>query len=292
MFKRAVITDEISQDMPRAIEIMKAYGMDGAELRSVWGKPPHELDQEELRTIKWQLDRAGLEMPCIAAPIFKCKLHSQSDFEAHLAILDHCMDMSEYFGSRLIRGFTFWSEGTFDESLPVIVKKLRTAERALAKRGMLLVIEYDPATSAGTTQKLEVILKQVASEHIQALYDPGNNIYDPEGEEPFPVGYERIKPWIRHVHVKDVRRKGKDGLPEAAVVGEGDVGFAALFERLVKDGYRGWASLETHYRRAAAISTELLHRPMGYSFSEGGEEASKDCLEAWNRILSERGLIP
>ena len=184
MFKRAVITDEISQDMPRAIKVMKEYGMDGAELRSVWGKPPHELDDEELRTIKWQLDRAGLEMPCIAAPVFKCRLYSQSDFESHLAILDHCMDMSDLFGSKLIRGFTFWAEGTFDESVPEIVKKLRIAERAIANRGKLLVIEYDPATSAGTTQKLEVILRQVASEHIQALFDPGNNIYDANAKPP------------------------------------------------------------------------------------------------------------
>ena len=88
---------------------------------------------------------------------------------------------------------------------------------------------------------------------------------------------------------KDVKRRGKDGKPEAAIVGEGDVGFASLFERLVKDGYRmgvaGDALSEgrCHIYRAS-------HRPMGYSFSEGGEEASIDCLKAWDRILKERGL--
>jgi len=29
----------------------------------------------------------------------------------------------------------------------------------------------------------------------------------------------------------------------------------------------------------------------GYAFSEGGEEASIECLEAWNRIMREKGLI-
>lgn len=292
MFKRAVITDEISQDIRRAADVMCEYGMDGAELRSVWGKAPQDLSDSELREIKAVLDAKDLLVPCIAAPVFKCKLHSQSEFEAHLAILKRCMEMADLFGAKLIRGFTFWAEGEFSYSVPTIVEKLKEAEKLLSKKDMQLVIEYDPATSAGTTQKLEVILKKVASEHIQALFDPGNNIYDPEGERPFPDGYERIKPWMKHIHVKDVNRREAGLEPESVLLGEGEVNFPDLFERLVDDGYEGWTSLETHYRKAAAISTELLHRPMGYSFSEGGEEASRECLDAWNRMLAERGLIP
>ncbi len=291
MFKRAVMTDEISQDLGRALDVMSRFGMDGAEIRSVWGKPPQELDDAQVADIRRALDARGMQMPCVAGPIFKCKLHSQSEFEAHLAILKRCMYMAEQLGAKLIRGFTFWAEGDFLESVPVIVEKLRAAEKLLSKKDMQLVIEYDPATSAGTTQKLEVILKQVASEHIQALYDPGNNIYDPEGERPFPDGYERIKPWIKHVHVKDIVRKAASGQPEAVVIGDGEVGFPDLFVRLANDGYEGWTSLETHYRKVSAISTELLHRPGGYAFSEGGEEASIECLEAWNRIMREKGLI-
>ncbi len=291
MFKRAVITDEISQDIRRAADVMAEYGMDGAELRSVWGKAPQDLTDSELGEIKAVLDGKGLLVPCIAAPVFKCRLHSQSEFEAHLNILRRCMDMAEFFGGKLIRGFTFWAEGDFLESVPTIVEKLKEAEKLLSKKDMQLVIEYDPATSAGTTQKLEVVLKQVASGHIQALFDPGNNIYDLEGERPFPEGYERIKPWIRHVHVKDVVRREAGAEPESVLLGEGEVNFPDLFVKLAEDGYEGWASLETHYRKAAAISTELLHRPMGYSFSEGGEEASRECLKAWNGMLAERGLI-
>ena len=34
------------------------------------------------------------------------------------------------------------------------------------------------------------------------------------------------------------------------------MGFPALFAQLVADAYDGWASLETHYRKAAAIPEE------------------------------------
>ena len=101
MFKRAVITDEISQDIRRAADVMAEYGMDGAELRSVWGKAPQDLTDSELGEIKAVLDGKGLLVPCIAAPVFKCRLHSQSEFEAHLNILRRCMDMAEFFGAKL-----------------------------------------------------------------------------------------------------------------------------------------------------------------------------------------------
>ena len=41
MFKKGVITDEISQDMGQAVELASKYGLDGVEIRSVWEKSPH-----------------------------------------------------------------------------------------------------------------------------------------------------------------------------------------------------------------------------------------------------------
>ncbi len=291
MFRRAVITDEISQDLDRALAVARRFGLEGAELRSVWDRNPQELADDELDRIEALLKKHGMMMPCVAAPVFKCQLHSESDYAAHLAILRRCAAMAKRFGSRLVRGFTFWASGDFEDSLPLIVERLRGAESVLRETGAVLVLEYDPATSASTTQKLERVLSQVASEHIQALFDPGNNIYDSEGEAPVPDGYERLKPWIKHVHVKDVVRQGASGKSEAVVVGQGEVGFLELFAALAADGYDGWASLETHYRKAAAISDALLHRPAGSAFSEGGEEASIECLTAWNDIMRELGLM-
>jgi hypothetical protein len=55
---------------------------------------------------------------------------------------------------------------------------------------------------------------------------------------------------------------------------------------LVRDGYTGCASLETHYRVKAHLSEEAVNRPGGSAFSEGGEEASRLCLEAWNEMMT------
>ena len=181
MFRRAVITDEISQDFERAVILAKRYGLDGVELRSAWDRNPHELDDDQLDRIASILAAQGMLMPCVAAPVFKCELHSESEFQAHLGILRRSAEIARKLGAGLLRGFTFWAHGQFDTDLPLIVERLRKAEPILSKAGVVLVIEYDPATSASTTQKLERVLSRLSSEHIRALFDPGNNIYDPEG---------------------------------------------------------------------------------------------------------------
>lgn len=44
MFKYGVITDEISQDFETALDVAAKYKLDGVEIRSVWDKSAHELD--------------------------------------------------------------------------------------------------------------------------------------------------------------------------------------------------------------------------------------------------------
>ena len=52
MFKRGVITDEISQQFEEAVELAVRYKLDSVEIRSVWEKVPHELDKEDIKKLK------------------------------------------------------------------------------------------------------------------------------------------------------------------------------------------------------------------------------------------------
>ena len=63
--------------------------------------------------------------------------------------------------------------------------------------------------------------------------------------------------------------------------------WTAQLAALKEDGYKGYISLETHYRKGIKISEELLRQPGGADFSECGLEASEECLEALQDILGE-----
>lgn len=288
--KRAIITDEISQDLSRAISIAEEYGLDGVELRSVWDKGVHDLSQEELDEVKRMLKTHGLAVPCIAAPVFKCDLDNESDYEAHIEILRKSARAAAKLGCSLVRGFTFWARGDFEDKLPIIAGKIAASEPVLREFGVKLAIEYDPGTSANDSHNLVAVLRRVNSPLIGAIWDPGNSVYVP-GAERFPRDYERLRPYILHVHIKDVKVDERSGKAEACRVGTGDVGFRAVLRRLADDGYAGWVSLETHYRLRSSISDELLARPGGSAFSEGGEEASRESLESLNEIMRAEGLL-
>jgi sugar phosphate isomerase/epimerase len=75
-------------------------------------------------------------------------------------------------------------------------------------------------------------------------------------------------------------------------IGEGGyIDFPGQFKALQDMGYEGACSLETHWRPASELSTELMNKPGGAAFSEGGEEASRICLENITRILQDLGAI-
>lgn len=60
------------------------------------------------------------------------------------------------------------------------------------------------------------------------------------------IFYSFIKPYIRHVHLKDhIRAKGRDGL---CLPGKGDIPLDAILRRLIADGYNGFYSFEWEKR--------------------------------------------
>ncbi len=285
MFKRAVVTDEISQDFDLAISIAKSYQLDGVELRSAWEKNPHELTATEINHLKVKVAENQLQVPCLAAPLFKCRLHSVTEYREHLQILERTIQVAHALGSKLIRGFTFWDEGDFNANLPRIIAKITSIEPILRQNDITLVIESDPATSANSSQKLGMVLANINSDFIKALWDPGNNLYVADAERPFPEGYQRLKPHIAHIHVKDIQLDPTTGKADGCALGHGIVGFQEIFETLAHHQYRGWLSLETHYRIHNKISEELLALPKGSAFSLGGEAATRQCLDNWHTMF-------
>ena len=50
--KLAVITDEISMDFPYALDVMREYGVESAELRSAWDKNIVDLADDDVAKMK------------------------------------------------------------------------------------------------------------------------------------------------------------------------------------------------------------------------------------------------
>lgn len=284
LFKLGVITDEISQDFEVALSVAAKYQLDAVEIRSVWDKSAHELGNSDIAKIKGLLDKTGLQVCAISSQFFKCSMNNAAEISAHMEILDKCTRLAQELGTSLIRGFTFWNEGAFDTNFTQILNRFRAPVRMLQKKGMTLVLESDPSVYASNAQKLKRIIEGLGLACVKALWDPGNDIYDPDGEKPFPDGYGIIKPYMAHMHLKDAA-KSENGKITGMPVGQGQVDYIGQLQALINDGYTGYVVLETHYRPKHEISDKLMLMPKGSAFSYLGKEATEECLENWFTMM-------
>lgn len=288
MVKYGVITDEISQDIFEAAELAKKFNLDGIEIRSVNDRGPHLLNEDDIKQIKEAMAKYDLKCCGISAPFFKCNCN-EKEINESIEILKKCIHLAKELGTKHIRGFAFFKEKELDEALPDIIKAYKSIESILEENDVYLLLESDPTVNACCGEELAKVIKAINMDRVKGLWDPGNDIYSPSSEVPFPDGYNFMKGLVSHVHIKDAAKK-EDGTIGGVPFGEGEVDFSGQLTALKNDGYSGWIVMETHYRVAIDIPEELLVRPSGSTFSLGGYEATEICLKNFFDMVNKIGL--
>jgi sugar phosphate isomerase/epimerase len=278
----AVITDEIDADLDRAAAVMAEYGVRGAELRQIWDRNISEATPEQLQRAKEVLNAHGIRVIGIASPFYKCDLageesegptgplHSASarGLAEQIAILEKCIRTAHFFDTNLVRVFTFWKHGPLTPRIEEMIVDAFVEPAEIAQReGVILGLENEGACYIGTGAETARILAKIDSPVVRAVWDPGNSFH--RGERPFPNGYEAVKPFITHVHVKDAVAPPDGSGVRWAVVGEGEIDWAGQLTALKQSGYDGWISLETHYH--------------GH---ETKEASTRACLEGLIRLMA------
>jgi L-ribulose-5-phosphate 3-epimerase len=289
MFRTGVISDEISQDLNVAIELSKKFHLDAIEIRSVSDKGPFEFSDEDISDIKKAVFGAGMKFSAISSPFFKCDLNNKDEISQNIKGLERCIKMADIFDTRLIRGFTFWKSGTLASCLEQIVERFQKPIEMLKQNGMIMALESDPSVNASTAFQLSEVIEAIDAPQVKALWDPGNNIYFPGAEIPYPDGYNRIKKHIVHVHLKDAVLDA-DGNAVGCRFGEGNVDFKGQLQRLIDDRYEGYAVMETHYRKARTLSKGALELPGGSNFSADGYEPTSESLESLMSMMQQLKL--
>lgn len=265
-FRVAVISDEITQDFGRALEIIsQEFGLGWVELRGLWNKNLLKMDDKELGEAKKLIDKYQLKVSDIGSPLFKVdwpgaplSKHAEGprdQFGADFAfkqqdeILERSIAAAKRFGTGRVRCFDFWR---LDDPTPyraAMDEKLRDAAEKAGKQGIILVLENEMSCNSGTGAEAARTLGAVQSKYLMVNWDPGNAAM--LGEVPYPDGYARLpKERIGHCHCKDARPKTSGTGREWAPMGGGIVDWLGQFRALKKDGYRLATSLETHWRGA------------------------------------------
>jgi L-ribulose-5-phosphate 3-epimerase len=287
-FRLSVITDEITQDFGRALEVAaKEFGLGFVELRGLWNKNIVALDAKEVSEARKLLEQYELKVTDIASPLFKVdwpgapksKYSPQgSSYGANFSfpqqdeVLERAANMANAFGTDRIRLFDFWRleddkpyRGEMDE-------KLREFSEKAAKQRMILILENEYECNTATGPESARTLSAVKNKNFFLNWDPGNAAR--LGDKAFPEGYALLpKERIGHMHLKDVKRT-ESGNYEWECMGRGIIDYEAQFRAMLRDGYRGTMSLETHWNGAGNM-----------------EESSRQSMAGTKTLLRKAGAL-
>jgi sugar phosphate isomerase/epimerase len=146
------------------------------------------------------------------------------------------------------------------------VEAVRPAADYAGRHGVAIVLENEAHDDSGTAAGVRAIVEAVGSPYFGTLFDACN--YYQAGEEAFPYAYEVLKQHVRYAHVKGGCRYRPDllphahrggtlrGIPDAHIgyvpIADGAVNVDGLLQRLARDGYDGFVTLEPHVPPAEA----------------------------------------
>jgi sugar phosphate isomerase/epimerase len=258
-FRIAAITDEFCPELDRAIRSMAQIGMTGAELRMVDGKNIVDLTDEELDRAIALVRGQGLEIVSIASPLLKCVLTGappvedrwqQDSFASKHTLADQpriaarAIEVARRTGAKVIRVFSYWRTVDPAACHDRIVAALRGLADQAAPHGLTMGLENEHACNVATGAEAARVLAAVDHPNLKLVWDPANAYV--AGDTPFPDGYSKLPPGrIAHVHAKDCVLV--DGKPNWSEMGKAKIDWKGQIAALVRDGYHGWISLETHW---------------------------------------------
>ncbi len=266
-FRLGVTTDEIDEDPLTAVRFLREFNLNWAEVRNVWGKYNTEQPVEKIQELKKIFDENQIKLSILGTGFFKVPLpaetpQGQALLDKQWELLDRAIVRAKIMGTDQLRvfGFTYKSGEVPDKAnYPRIYELLRQASRLAKAKGIRLAMENVNTSYVWSSMETAQVLKHVKDDNFGLTWDPNNAAQT--GEKSFPEGYKRLDAArIFHVHLRDFRKEA-DGKVDWCAVGEGEMDNLGQIRSLLKDGYKGNFTLETHYKspqgKAHASRTSL-----------------------------------
>ena len=269
-----VITDGISREFERALDVMLEHGLRHAELQYVWDKEVGDLSDAQIGRVQELVRKRGMQVICISRHIFAGLPVGQTEVgdSAHrrqMAALRNCIDTAKLLDCGLVRIMSFrkemilfgsggaeqWnvSTGAWEKLKLLLGPAVQLAEDA----GVTLVVETGNNAMITSGYLGRKLVDEMGSPRLRVLWDPGNSLYC--AEPAFPDGYRALRGCLGHVHVKDLLVDIPKATVQQVRYGTGQMApyLAGIAAALEADGYPG------------AVSLESVYRPAGGSFEDG-----------------------
>jgi sugar phosphate isomerase/epimerase len=270
MFTLSGFADEISPDLVEQLDALQRLSIRYLELRGVWGKNVLALDDREIKAIKTELKKRGMQVSAIGSPIGKIKI--DDPFGPHLKDFRRAIDVAEYLDCPFIRVFSFFMpEGEADAYRPQVMDRMSVLLDEVEGHAVTLLHENERHIYGDIPRRCQDLMETFNSAQLRMTFDPANFVLC--GVQPYTEGYPLLSEYIAYLHIKDAKLAGRAVVP----AGQGDGEVRELLTALVAAGFDGFASLEPHLAQAGEFS--------GFS----GPDLFTVAVQAFRGVLADVG---
>ena len=191
--------DEAGAMIDHQIAAMKRNHLQGLEIRNVDGANVSAISLEKAREVRKKLDDAGLITWSIGSPIGKIDIE-KDDFEAHLDVLRHTLDIAHILGAKNIRMFSFFLPAEKDPFLfrNQVMDQLHRMVEAASGSGIALCHENEKGIYGDIASRCLEVLTEVPE--LRGVFDPANFVQC--GQDTLEA-WEMLKDRIYYMHIKD-----------------------------------------------------------------------------------------
>jgi sugar phosphate isomerase/epimerase len=266
-FPLGVTTDEIDDDPAVASKFLNEFHLNYAEVRNVWGKYNTAQPLDKIRELRSIFDQHQIRCSVLGTGFFKIPLpentpEGRAILDNQWSLLGGAFERAKVLGTDKIRIFAFtYKDGEKPDprNYPRIYELVKDAARRAKEQGFRLAVENVGSSYVSTGAEAADLLKAIPDSNLGLTWDPNNA--GAVGEKSFPEGFKKLDfARIMHVHLRDYRRVAEHKW-EWCAVGDGEFDNLGQIRALLKGGYKGAFTLETHYKsplgKAHASRTSL-----------------------------------
>ena len=229
--------DEIDPMMQKQYALLHKLGIEYIELRGVNGKNISELTEDEIKSLKLQLDRENIKISAIGSPAGKIKI--TNDFKEHFEMFEKLLSFAAILDTRYIRVFSFYMDGDYETLKDEVFNRMSRFVDAAEKADVVLLHENEKGIYGDNLERCLQLMERFYGDNFKCTFDFANFVQcgvDTLG------AYKALKPYIEYIHIKDALYDGGHVVPP----GMGDGRLKDILDNAFSDGYHGFLSLEPH----------------------------------------------
>ena len=203
-FRFGAFADESDKQFEGQIAALKRNGYEFLEIRNVNGVNFTKLTLKEAGELAAALRENGLGIRSLGSPIGKIAI--DGDFDAHLELYKHTLELAGVFGAKQIRLFSFFMpKDQNPENFKNLVLERMAIFANMAKQYGITACHENEKGIYGDVASRCLHIHQAVPE-LKAVFDPANFVQC--GQDTLEA-WELLHPYVDYMHIKDALANGK-----------------------------------------------------------------------------------